>query len=151
MKREIKFKFVYKNDLELFKMSESFELDKLIHITEDDIYCSLSDCKCQPVGETNVVECNCDTELEGYTLCDKVQFTGLKDKNGVEIYEEDIVAVSNRKRKAKTEPTYTTTIVYRWHGFTLDKNDTYFTDSACINKQCEVIGNIYQNPELLNK
>lgn len=37
-------------------------------IDEDDLVIAMTQCDCQPVGETNVVECNCDFEWEDYTL-----------------------------------------------------------------------------------
>lgn len=35
---------------------------------EEDLASHASKCDCQPVGETNLVECNCDAEWEDYTL-----------------------------------------------------------------------------------
>ena len=31
-------------------------------IDESDLICELTKCNCQSVGETNVIECNCDEE-----------------------------------------------------------------------------------------
>lgn len=35
---------------------------------EDELVVTMSQCNCQPVGETNVVECNCEDEWEDYKL-----------------------------------------------------------------------------------
>jgi hypothetical protein len=70
------------------------------------------------------------------------QFTGLKDKNGVDIYEGDIIN-SNYFKNGK--------VVfwrYGWHFNTgKDCHHSFNTSSHSF----EVIGNIYETPELLNK
>ena len=62
-----------------------------------------------------------------------MQFTGLHDKNGKEIYEGDIVQYD----------LYTDKIVFKHGGFQGER--LIMTNWAA----CEVIGNIYENPELL--
>lgn len=91
----------------------------------------------------------------GVTNCKLMQFTGLKDKNGVEIYEGDIL---------KCERDYWETprnLVVEWNEdcWSLLKTDNP-VDSEVLNHnssfnvpeyQREVIGNIYENPELAGR
>jgi hypothetical protein len=70
-----------------------------------------------------------------------LQFTGRYDKNGKEIYEGDVLGYENNKSS-----TYTS--VVRW-----DEQFASFTsgDNTPFNWKLNiVIGNIYENPELLN-
>ena len=73
-----------------------------------------------------------------------MQFTGLTDINGVEIYEGDIVYVSGHGScEVKICPYY---------GVTYTDSDDYaepHADCAAELDYPTVIGNIYQNPELL--
>ncbi|MEN6320707.1 MAG: YopX family protein [Syntrophaceae bacterium] len=68
-----------------------------------------------------------------------MQFTGLHDKNGKEIYEGDVL----REQQEDCDPE---TWLVEW--YVDDINCGWNTDPA-MTWYSEVIGNIYENPELL--
>ena len=79
------------------------------------------------------------------------QFTGLHDKNGKETYEDDILRVYDRERYFN--------IVVKWSEETMafmacDCNGnqsplSWFSNLISPMYEIEIIGNIYDNPELL--
>jgi len=85
--------------------------------------------------------------LQGAIL---MQFTGLKDKNGVEIYEGDIVDTGDKDFGFKTLP-----VVFRECCFTYPHStQPLSTHAELVAKDGEgitVIGNIHDNAELLEQ
>ena len=73
------------------------------------------------------------------------QYTGLHDKNGKEIYEGDIVKITESKEIDIGK------VIYEYNGFTVDvmNMDRFYGRVHLLEKFTEVIGNIYDNPELL--
>ena len=77
-----------------------------------------------------------------------MQWTGLEDKNRVEIYEGDIVELHSWKPSIKE----TKRQVVKWIGsglFMVRVDGAVSGHGELPNGRLEVIGNIYENPDLL--
>ena len=89
-----------------------------------------------------------DREGERFILC---QYTGLKDKTGKEIYEGDIV----REIGDDYTPVYTKGIYMALNIEQLKYPEEHRQFSTQFNvvwkNGCEILGNIYENPELLKE
>ena len=71
-----------------------------------------------------------------------MQFTGLTDKNGKEIYESDVYH--------QGDPNITYTVVYKGSTFIGKQNgSSSYAGLEYWQDRIEVIGNIHENPELL--
>ena len=74
-----------------------------------------------------------------------MQSTGLVDKNGKEIFEGDIVKMS---KDVYSEPTYYEVVRHYGGAYRLESKQ-HGCELWLRHTDCEVVGNIYENRELL--
>ena len=72
-----------------------------------------------------------------------MQSTGLFDENGVEIFEGDIV------RQVRTQPTTGVVTMIEGAWLIMNDNEQLASDLWSETDENEIIGNIYENPKLL--
>lgn len=105
-------------------------------------------------GKVNSIEYwKTPSELKSYHVRNLIlmQSTGFKDKNGVEIYEGDIVKVTNHPFQKKEDSAGIEIDGDYLIGWS-DHNLTWLAGDLLLYQlkpYIEVIGNIYENPELL--
>ena len=90
-------------------------------------------------GERYIANDSGEYLIDPSTIC---QCTGLKDKNGKLIWENDVVKINNSK--------VNTLITFRdFEIICTITNEKYYKHRLEYDTEYEVIGNIFDNPELL--
>jgi len=84
-----------------------------------------------------------DPPVDNFEL---MQFTGLQDKNGVDIYEGDIIN-SFQNDYSPTEVYYDNELAQ----FSTQNYHSTLSLHNSINSEVTVLGNIHENPELFNR
>lgn len=161
---EYKFKFVLENKDGKKVITQAYTLDEImecdmfdrIHEDLDEKYGCDGNC----TNESSSL-CECGAIFDGYDITDKLMWTGLKDKEEVEIYEGDVIHYKCRTGN------YDHYMLVTWgfgrfnvEGPRRDKmtggkwymnfsNMPGVTSGKEKQKYLEVIGNTTDNPELL--
>ena len=126
--RDIKFRFWSEKKGIMATLEEMLNLH--------DVYCPQCGLSIPPV---------LDFDLEAF-LSKGMQFTGLTDKNGKEIYESDIL------KRPDSEINYI--VVFNGGCFCIQNSENKHHNLTLldgINIFLEIIGNTYENPELLEE
>ena len=121
--REIKFKYGYSDSINTFE--KAFTLEEIEQGLQFE---EISD---NPL-------------LKNYKIVYKRQYTGLNDKNGIEIYEGDIILWYGGA--LKHIPIYSEV---KWNREEARFSFGCKANSAYMFYNTEVVGNIYENPDLI--
>lgn len=126
MKREIKFRAYSSHNHKMYPVSNiEWDIDGRIWVTADD-------------GKNGIELIDEEAHL--------MQFTGLKDKNGREIYEGDVLDIGLRNQDGKPVVAPVSYETYA-AGYVLDNGGNGIWQR--LTKDCEVIGNIFEDKQLL--
>jgi uncharacterized phage protein (TIGR01671 family) len=132
MSRELKFR-IFDKDVKRFLTEEDVKDFELFLTTNGEVYS-------QKFGTI-------------HTSYKALQYTGLKDKNGVEIYEGDVIESFYSGKYPEPIEVHVVKAETRCGGFSpfVDKYDTEWYAGEFEQPNIEVIGNIFENPELIKQ
>jgi len=119
-------------------------------VWKDDYFDFINNGWIEDVGLPDIFE---SLQKSGYFI---QQFTGLQDKDGKDIYEGDIIKYQYLDIDSFNYYTATGEVIWN-SGMDCYNNlfggweVTFGEKTKYINKNCEVIGNIFETPELLDE
>lgn len=141
--REIKVKFIVERDGVKY-LSLAYLLTNEDGLpTEETILEEMEgDCECSLNESTSHCEGDC-MEWEDARVVGNIQYTGLKDKNGKEIFEGDIIKLSYSAMEE-----YKAAVKFKHSAFV---DDYHGWNLPAYGRYIEIIGNIYEHGNLLDK
>ena len=133
--REIKFRAWDKVSLLMYNWDDIYSIHRTLQ-NDISVTCSLANGASYKPGSFELM-----------------QYTGLKDKNGVEIYEKDVVSYSEHYIGDHRYSAGRGVVEFDNGSFFI--NESEFSPELCReeieNEHIEIIGNVFENPELVDK
>ena len=143
--REIKFRYIFRDKYDHSNV-------RIVHISMDELELIIATSSDQDIPEINKSRKYFDNRLI-WEAIGRDLYTGLKDKNGVEIWESDILRNTQERSLVlvRWELTGARWSFDEYGGFDDGVGRGNWDLNMGFAKQSEVIGNIYENSDLLER